>query len=42
MPPLEGDEKVERKGIKIFTPNKVLTRPPVSLTQIKPEENYAN
>ena len=34
MPPLEGNKKVEGKGIKIFTPNKLLTRLPVSLAQI--------
>ena len=37
MPPLEGDEvKVkERKKIKTITLNKLLTRLPVLLTQIK-------
>ena len=34
MPPLAGDE-VERKGLKILTPNKLLTRAPVLLAQIK-------
>ena len=34
--PLEGDEKVkEGKGLEILTPNKLLTRLPVLLTQIK-------
>ena len=35
MPPLEGDEKVkERKGLKILTPNKLLTRLSILLVQI--------
>ena len=34
MPPLAGDEE-ERKGLKILTPNKLLTRAPVLLAQIK-------
>ena len=34
--PLEGDEKVkEGKRLEILTPNKLLTRFPVLLTQIK-------
>ena len=41
MPPLEGDEKEVRKGkvIKILTPNKLLTRRPILLAQIKAENN---
>ena len=37
MPPLEGDEEIikEGKGIKILAPNKLLTRFPVLLAQIK-------
>ena len=37
MPPLEGDEEIikEGKGIKILTPNKLLTWLPVLLAQIK-------
>ena len=37
MPPLEGDEKEvrERKWTKILTPNKLLTRLPALLAQIK-------
>ena len=37
MPPLQGDkEKVkERKGLKVLTPNKLLTRLSILLTQIK-------
>ena len=36
MPPPEGDEEVrKRKGIKILTPNKVLTRLLLLLAQIK-------
>ena len=35
MPPLEGDEK----GLKILTPNKLLTRLPVLLAQIKAGNN---
>ena len=36
MPPLEEDEKVtEGKGLKISTPNKLLTRLPILLGQIK-------
>ena len=33
MPPLQGDEG---NGLKILTPNKLLTRLPVLLAQIKP------
>ena len=40
MPPLKGDEEVkEEKGLKILTPNKLLSRIPVLLEQIKPENN---
>ena len=41
MPPLEGDEEEvrERKGIKILMPNKLLTRLPILLAQIKFENN---
>ena len=36
MPPLEGDEEVkEGKGLKIWTPNKLLTRLSILLAQIK-------
>ena len=40
IPPLEGDEEVkEGKGLKILTPNKLLTLLPVLLVQIKPGNN---
>ena len=40
MPPLEGDEEVkEGKGLKILTPNKLLTRLPILLAQIKAGNN---
>ena len=41
MPALEGDkEKVkEGKGLKIFTPNKLLIRLPILLAQIKAGNN---
>ena len=40
MPPLEGDEKVkEKKGLKILTPNKLLTRFSILLAQIKAANN---
>ena len=35
MPPLEGDEVKEGKGFKNLTPNKLLTRLPILLAQIK-------
>ena len=37
MPPLEGDEEEvkEWKGLKILTPNKLLTRLPILLAQRK-------
>ena len=40
-PPLEGDEEEvkEEKGIKILTPNKLLTIPPVVLAQIRAGNN---
>ena len=40
MAPLEGDEKVkERKGLKILTPIKLLTRLSILLAQIKAGNN---
>ena len=43
MPPLEADkEGKEGKGIKILTPNKLLTRLPVILAQIKAGSIYTN
>lgn len=40
MPPREVDEEVkEEKGLKIVTPNKLLTRLPVLLAQISAENN---
>ena len=44
IPPLEGDEEEvkERKGLKILTPNKLLTRLPILLAQIKGGNNSCN
>ena len=43
MPLLEGDEGVtEGKGLKILTPNKLLTRLPILLAQIKAGNNSCN
>ena len=39
MPALEGDQAKEGKGLKILTPNKLLTRVPILLTQIKAGNN---
>ena len=41
MPSLEGDEEEvkEEKGLKILTPNKLLTRLPILLAQIKAGNN---
>ena len=40
MPPLEVDkEEVKEKGLKILTPNKLLTRLPVLLAQITAGSN---
>ena len=41
MPPLECDEEKVKKGkaLKILTPNKLLTRLPILLAQIKAENN---
>ena len=41
MPPLAGDEEKvkEGKGLKIWTPNKLLTRIPILLAQIKAGNN---
>ena len=40
MPPLEEDEKVtEGKGLKMSTPNKLLTRLPILLGQKKAGNN---
>ena len=35
MPPGDGEEVKERKGLKVLTQNKLLTRFPVLLVQIK-------
>ena len=44
IPPLEGDEEEvkERKGLQILTPNKLLTRLPILLAQIKGGNNSCN
>ena len=43
MPPLEGDEGINGgKGLKILTPNKLLTRLPILTAQIKAETVHAN
>ena len=40
MPPLEGYEEVKKgKGLKISTPNKLLTWLPILLSQIKAGNN---
>ena len=39
IPPLEGDEVKEGKGLKNLTPNKLLTRLPILLAQIKTGNN---
>ena len=40
MPPLEGDKEVkEGKGLNILTVNKLLTRFPILLAQIKAGNN---
>ena len=40
MPPLEGDKEVkDREGSEILTSNKLLTRLPISLAQIKVGNN---
>ena len=41
MPPIEVDEQEvkERKGLKIVIPNKLLSRLPISLAQIKTGNN---
>ena len=42
MPPLKSEEEVkEGKGLKILTPNKLLSRLPILLERIK-AENYSN
>ena len=42
MPPLEDDEEKvkETKGLKVITPNKPLTRPPILLVQVKAENKF--
>ena len=43
MPLLEGIEKLkEEKGLKILTPNNILTRVPILLGQIKLETIHTN
>ena len=41
MPPVEGDEEEvkEGKGLKVLTPNKLLTRLSILLAQIKAGKN---
>ena len=40
MPPLEDDQEVkEGKGLTILTPNKLLTRLPILLAQVKAGKN---
>ena len=39
MPPQGYEEVKEGKGLKILTPNKLLTRLPILLAQIKPGNN---
>ena len=40
MPPLEGDKEVkEGKRLKVLTPNRLLTRLPLFLVQIKAGNN---
>ena len=40
IPPLQGDEEVkERKGLAVLTPNKLLTKLPELLAQIKTGNN---
>ena len=40
MPPPESDEEVkEGKGLKILTPNKLFSRLPILLAQVKAENN---
>ena len=39
MQALEGDQAKEGKGLKILTPNKLLTRVPILLTQKKAGNN---
>ena len=39
MPPVEGDERVKGKGLKILTINKLLTRLTILFAQIKARNN---
>ena len=39
MPPLEGEEVKEEKGLKVLTPSKLLTRLPILMAQIKSGNN---
>ena len=39
MPPVEDDERVKGKGLKILTINKLLTRLTILLAQIKARNN---
>ena len=43
MPPIECDEEVkEVRGLKFVSPNKLLTRLPILLAQIKAENTQTN
>ena len=39
MPDLESEESIKGKGLKILTPNQILSRLPITLAQLKAENN---
>ena len=39
MPDLESEESIKGKGLKILTPNQILSRLPITLAQLKAGNN---
>ena len=40
MPDLESEESIKGKGLKILTPNQILSRLPISLAQLEAGNNF--
>ena len=40
MPDLESEESIKWKGLKILTPNQILSRLPISLAQLEAGNNF--
>ena len=40
IPDLESEESIKGKGLKILTPNQILSRLPISLAQLEAGNNF--